>query len=253
MTPEMQFFAAKCIGCGQCIKVCPSATDRALFSDACTVCGICAENCMAEAMKKVGRYYSVEEIMNDLRRDADVYLSSGGGITCTGGEPLLQTEFLKELLTACKNAGWHTAVETAACVPWDSLSAIADVCDLFICDIKTMDSALHRRCTWQTNELILENIRRLSSCGKPLLLRTPIIPGVNDDDASVAAIAAFTAELPDEVSLELLPFRNLCAGKYESLHREFSAVHLETPSPKRMNELAEIVRSTGVFCTVNGI
>ncbi len=253
--PEMQFYAARCIGCGVCAGVCPHAKDgkRALLSDDCTACGACAEACMAEAIRLTGKSRTADEVIADLLSDSDLYEKSGGGITFSGGEPLLQPEFLRALLLACRERGWHTAVESAVCVPWERIEALLPLIDLMICDIKTLDEAAHREATGQSNARILDNIRHIAGTGKPLLLRTPIIPGFNDSRESVAAIAEFIAALPGSPALELLPFQSLCKSKYESLHRAFGAETLETPERAYMKELAALAERSGVFCTVNGL
>ena len=253
--PQIQFYQNRCIGCRACVDACVrgEAGKRALFTDACTDCGSCAEACMTEALRLTGKERTVEDVMAELARDGDIYASSNGGITFSGGEPMLQPDFLRALLEACRKLGWHTAVESAVCVPWETVGSILPLTDLMICDVKTVDDEAHRKATGRSNALILENVRRIAESGAPLLLRTPIIPEFNDGDADIAAIAEFIATLRHRPSWELLPFRDLCKSKYESLNRPFGADKLETPKNHRMDRLREIAEGFGIHCTVNGI
>ena len=208
---------------------------------------------MSEALRLTGKVRSVDDVMSELARDSDIYSSSGGGVTFSGGEPMLQPDFLRSLLTACREYGWHTAVESAVCVPLETIKSILPLTDLMICDIKAIDDDAHRNATGRSNVLILENIKRIAESGSSLLIRTPIIPGFNDSDTTIAAIAKFIASLHCKPSWELLPFRNLCKSKYESLNRAFGADDLETPKNDQMKHLVEIAEGFGINCTINGV
>ena len=166
---------------------------------------------------------------------------------------MLQPDFLRSLLGECRKNGWHTAVESAVCVPWSTVESVLPLIDLMICDVKTMDDEAHRTATGRSNSLILENIKLIAESGTPLLIRTPIIPDFNDSDEAVSDISEFIASLNGKPNWELLPFRNLCKSKYESLHRPFGADNLETPEKDQMKRLTEIAEGYGVNCTVNGV
>ena len=252
LQPQLQFTAMRCIGCGACVQACGqgSLVKTARFTEQCTLCGRCVDECYAEALEMVGRSYTIEEVMTDILRDESYYASSGGGITCSGGEPLLQPQFLCELLTACKERMLHTAVETALCVDNAVLAPLLPLVDLFMCDIKTMDDALHTAVIGQSNGRILQNLRCLSENGRQLLLRTPVIPGFNDTEDAIVAIADFIASLPGRHALELLPFRDLCTSKYAALNRPFGAAGLKTPEDAQMEQLAAAARARGIDCTV---
>lgn len=252
MRLQMQRTDMRCIGCGECAKVCPRAKDGkpALFTQDCIHCGKCAESCFAEAIERVGKVMTIPEILDDVLRDKSYYAASGGGVTISGGEPLLQPEALSELLTALKENGIHTAVESALCVDSDILQTMLPLVDLFLCDIKCMDDARHKAVIGQSNRLILRNLRLLCETGKAVTLRTPVIPGFNDTDADIAAIAEFVSTLPGRPALELLPFRDLCTAKYAALHMDFGAAGLNTPEDEKMQHLAAIARAHGAPCTV---
>ncbi len=249
--PEMSFDAARCIGCGKCAAACPksSGTRTALF-ESCDGCGRCENVCFAGARKLYGREYTAAEILADVLADRDLYRKTGGGVTLSGGEPFCQAEFLLELLQALNREGVHTAVESAGFADWDTIEKALPYIDLFICDIKSADDEKHRAATLQSNQLILENIKRLSQCAN-LLLRTPVIPGFNDGEGELSAIADFIALLPNRPKVELLPFSGICKGKYISLNRPFPAEGLVPPSSAEMERFAEIFRQKGLYCTVN--
>lgn len=246
---ELQYFADRCIGCGACVEVCPTSAHSMvdgmhLFDRTrCTACGACPEVCFARALVMAGEPKSAAEVVEILMRDRVFYETSGGGVTISGGEPLLQPRFTRAVLSGCREAGVHTAVETAANVPWDRLLEILPVTDLVMMDIKTMDSETHRRVTGVPNERILENARRLGDSGVPLIIRTPVVPGVTDDEESIRAIAAFVSELPTVVRYELLRFHSMAESKYAALGMEFRVEGITPPTTDRMEALAAVASS----------
>jgi len=239
---EILAYPSKCIQCGACVQACPQAKDgkTAMFSEQCLHCGACADVCYSHALEKSGYEISVEKLMEELVEDIDIYQTSNGGVTFSGGEPLLQPEELLAALKACKAEGIHTTVETAACVPWSQIEPMLDYIDLFLCDLKHMDDEAHRQGTGMSNSLILENIQKISQAGKPMLIRTPFIPGYNDDMKNVESMAAFVRSLPSRPQLQLLPFHNICVSKYDALGREFSEAN--TPVPEK--SLLETIRDS---------
>lgn len=251
--PQLMFYSNLCIGCGKCVSVCPHSENgkTARFTDKCCMCGKCADFCYAGAIKIIGKAYDANSVMQNILRDKDIYLRSGGGVTFSGGEPLLQPEFLSELLDCCMESNIHTAIETAANVDYSVIDKIAEKTDMIICDIKTVDAEAHLKAIGVTNTQILHNIRNISVSGKQLLLRTPVIPGFNDSPDSIIAIAEFIHSLKHKHTLELLPFRGLCVGKYTALNRSYSAAGLKTPSKEHMAKLADIAIRNGVDCRVN--
>lgn len=251
--PEIQFFPERCIGCQVCAETCVRAGHH--FDEAgvhhyarsrCIGCGACAEICYAQALVLVGKRVSVDAVMAEIRADAAFYASSGGGVTVSGGEPLLQVEFTHDLLAACRAEGIHTAIETAANVAWERIAGLLPVVDLVMMDIKHMDSTVHRDATGVPNERILANARRLGEQPQPLIVRTPIVPGVNDTPADVAAIADFVAGLPNLLYYELLPYHPMAKSKYRSLDLDYRGEDLPTPSAAQMAELVAVAAAHGV-------
>jgi pyruvate formate lyase activating enzyme len=263
LQPEVQFFPQHCINCLACVKACTHGAQTApegshvYLRENCVSCGACVDTCYAGAMVMTGKRMTVDEVMAEVLADRDFYASSGGGMTLSGGEPAMQVEFSYAILARSKAEGIHTAVETAANVPWESLERLLPVTDLIMTDIKHMDSARHKDATGVHNERILENQRRLAQMGKPMILRTPVVPGVNDTPAEIAAIAAYVRSLnelrpagAEPLHLELLRFHHLADDKYRSLGMDHRAAKLTPPTKEHMAELGEAAKGQGIECQV---
>ena len=250
--PELQVFLDRCIGCGECFKRCPNGAhvllngQRQFRRQLCVACGRCAETCYAEALVLVGEARSVNEVMEEVLRDCPFYETSNGGLTLSGGEPLLQPDFAYALLEQCKREGVHTAIETAANLPWERLNSILPVTDLVMMDVKLMDSARHRKHTGVANQRILDNAMRLGQQRIPLIVRTPVVPGINDTPEDVGAIAEFVATLPSLLYYELLPFHPMARGKYASLDMDYRAKDLRSPSKEEMDALVKVAQEFGI-------
>ena len=250
--PEIRFEAGRCIGCGDCREVCFSGVpEKIRFTDDCILCGKCAETCFAEAIKIEGRKMTAEEVFEDVLRDRGAYSVSGGGVTLSGGEPLLQWRFAAEIMSRCKDAGIHTAIETSCFASREALEALMPLTDLFMCDVKAYDPELHRAGTGQPNGSILSNIEYISRSGKALIIRTPVVPGFNDSEKEISDIARFISGLPREHTFELLPFHGLSAAKYASLGKVYGAEGLNTPSNEKMEQLAKAAEVFGINCRIN--
>ena len=249
---ELQIFPDRCIGCGVCFDRCPqgahvAANGSRLFRrELCVACGTCVETCYAQSLVLVGESKTVKEVVEEVLRDRPFYERSDGGVTLSGGEPLLQLAFSRAILARCKEENLHTAIETAANFPWERVEAILPVTDLVMMDIKLMDADKHRAATGVSNERILDSAQRLGQSGKPLIVRTPVVPGVNDQEDEIAAIAAFVATLPNLLYYELLPFHPMARGKYESLDMDYRAQGLKSPSKERMEALADVARRADI-------
>jgi len=243
--PQLQLFPDRCIGCGECFERCPRGAHvmteegRRFLRERCQACGTCVETCYAQALLLVGEEKTVDEVVEAVLRDLPFYETSGG-------EPLLQLEFAIAVLARCREAGLHTAVETAANWPWARLAALLPVTDLVMMDVKLMDAARHKACTGVSNARILENARRLGVEAPALIVRTPIVPGVNDNPEDVRAIAAFAATLPNLLYYELLPFHPMASGKYDSLDMDYRARDLKTPSKEQIQALAQVAQEAGI-------
>lgn len=218
---ELAYYAHKCIGCGECVNVCPvdahsisdgvHSLDRAL----CTACGKCAEVCLGDALTLYGKEMTVDELMPRLLEDREFYSNSGGGVTVSGGECLTHADFCRELLSRLKAEGISTAVDTCGFVSREAIDKVLPFTDVFLYDLKAISSETHKKCTLRDNGIILENLRYLASKGATIEIRTPYVPDYNDGE--IEAIAAFLRELDRNISIRILPYHNYAASKYESL------------------------------------
>jgi len=262
--PEVQFFPNRCIGCAACVETCPEGAQsfdengtRIFDRELCVACGACVDTCYAEALVFSGTAMTAEAVVDEILLDRAFYENSGGGVTLSGGEPALQVEFSREILERCRAAGLHTAIETAANVPWKSLEALLALTDLVMMDIKHMDPDKHRDAIGAPNALLLANARRLVESGKPIIFRIPVIPTVNDTPEEVAAIASFVRELhdlrvaqhdgaagePASLTLELLPFHRMAGDKYNSLGWAYRAADLAPPTKELMTRLTDVAQA----------
>lgn len=229
--PEPGVYPDKCLGlkdCTRCVRACKtgallvSGDDRVVAIDRskCVHCMACARACPSSAIQAWGEYYTVEEAMEIIRRDRIFYERTGGGVTVSGGESLLQPQFVTALLRQCKQEGIHTCLESALHVPRDIVEQVLPYTDLFITDIKTMDPEAHRARCGVDNVRILENIRYLAERGVDLVIRTPVLKGFNATDESIASIGDFIVrELKNRVvQYQLLPYRQMGTEKYKSLN-----------------------------------
>jgi pyruvate formate lyase activating enzyme len=247
LEPELILRPERCIGCGACLDVCERAalilegdvivTQR----ERCTACGACVEVCYAEARELVGRPMTVGQVMEEIERDVVFYDQAGGGVTFSGGEPLAQPAFLRALLRACKAQGLHTALDTCGYAPWEVLDDIREDVDLFLYDLKLMDDARHWRFTGVSSKPILENLQHLSRCGHRIVLRVPIIPGVNDDEENLRQMGGFAADLPSLERIDLLPYHRIGRDKYQRLGRTCPMPETDPPSQARLVAIAEVL------------
>ncbi len=255
--PELVLRENRCIRCGACIEVCePHAiawqadqivTDRAKCDD----CGACVTRCVAEARELAGQEMTVARVLAEVERDLAFYDESGGGVTFSGGEPLLQRGFLLELLCACKEKEIHTAVDTCGYATWHAFDSIRPYVDLFLYDLKLMDKARHEKYTGVSNRLILENLRALTGRGHQVIIRVPVIPGLTDDDENIRQIGAFVSTLQVQ-RLDLLPYHNIATGKYNRLDRDYALTKVQPPPAAQMERIAEILRGQGLAVKIGG-
>lgn len=210
---EMMFYKDKCIGCGKCKEVCPSQLKK------CDFCGRCELYCPADARRICGKEYTIDEVLSEIVKDNAFYESSGGGATFSGGECMLQIDFLCELLKKCKKNGIHTAVDTAGNVPWEYFELIMPYTDMFLFDVKCVSESLHIAGTGVSNRLILENLAKLSAVfDGHIFIRIPVIGGFNDNNGEMGKINEFLKDINYDKT-ELLPYHNIGSNKYTALNR----------------------------------
>lgn len=200
----------------------------------------------------VGRDVTVKEVMDIIAQDLPYYRRSGGGVTLSGGEALAQPDFTEALLRACKEMNLHTAIETTAFADYSVIERILPYTDLFLMDIKHMDSDKHQRFTTRDNHMILENAERLAKDAKELIIRVPVIPTFNDTDEEIAAIARFAKSLGTVKELHLLPYHRLGQDKYRGLGREYTLEHIEPPTDEHMKHLVAVAAETGLDVQIGG-
>ncbi len=247
-TPELIFRRARCVLCDDCLDVCPNQAirrqDDAILVDRsiCKASGNCAVACPAEALEIVGREMTVEQVLAEIERDRTFYEQSGGGVTFTGGEPLAQPRFLLDLLSACRTRGLHTALDTSGYAPWPVLDEIRPFVDLFLYDLKLMDDTRHREWADVSNVDILSNLRRLAELGHEILIRIPVIPGINDDEENLRAAGSFLATLSQVPHVELLAYHNIAEGKYAGLGWKYALPEIHSPTPERLEEIRFFLR-----------
>ncbi len=248
-SPQLMFRDNRCKACKECLTVCPTGAiswddGPGIDWNRCDSCGKCADSCYAGALEMVGREITVHQLVEEIRRDIPFYDQSGGGVTFTGGEPMQQREFLKQALSECKRSNIHTAVDTCGYAPWESFDALLHLVDLFLFDVKLINPDLHREYTSLPNQMILENLQKLSVAGARIIVRVPFIPGINDDLENQDAIRAFLAELPHLEQVELMPYHETGVAKYKALGMEYMLAGTQPPTDECIIEGEEYLQKS---------
>ena len=256
---EKMYASTKCIGCGTCVAACPdnaiALTPEGIITDAelCNLCGKCAEACPAKAIEMSGKRMSVAEIMNEIEKERVFFDQSGGGVTFSGGEPLLHHEFLIQLLDECGRRKIHRAVDTAGFANTEILLEVAKHTDLFLFDLKMMDSEKHRKWMGVPNEKIRENLKILAETGANINIRIPLVGGVNNDEENMKATARFVAELSGEKKVvNLLPYHKIAQTKYQKLGRPDDFRLLEEPTKEAQLRALNIFQEYGIMASIGG-
>jgi len=256
--PEHSLRAGRCRSCGQCVTVCKSGAislvDNRPVTDPnkCTLCGDCVEVCVAGAREIIGRKVSVGEVIGEIEKDVIFYDQSGGGATFSGGEPLMQADFLAELLEQCRLREIKTAVDTTCYSELAIIERISKNTDLFLCDLKHTDSAIHKRFTGIGNEVILDNIKWLASAGKAIILRVPIIVGFNDDLPSIEAIGRFASALDGVSRVDILPYNPGGRAKSVRLAQSYKLLETTPPGDQKMMAIAKELQNFGFKVKIGG-
>lgn len=248
--PTLSINSKVCISCKECLNVCPrqamswSEAGPKFNQEKCDYCGKCEEICVSGAMKIFGRLMTAEQIIEDVLKDEKFFVRSGGGLTISGGEPLLQHQFTKELLIRAQQMGLNTNVETTAFASREIIKDVLSLSDLIFCDLKHIDSATHRYFTGQPNELILDNIKFMSENSYPIVVRIPLIPGFNADEESLRNIAIFLSGLKGVKRIGLLPYHNYGKGKFDLLGEQ-NKWDCEKLNDEDIEKATEIICSAG--------
>jgi pyruvate formate lyase activating enzyme len=252
--PEMAFFAERCEAAGRCADVCPEAAisfagDLRIDFDRCTACGACAEACPHGAIRLVGRRMGLDDLERELLKDRGYFEASGGGVTFSGGEPMVHASFLAQLFPRLARRGVHIAIETCGAFPWSRMEALLPSLDLVYFDLKHLDSDVHRRLAGLRNDLILANFARLAASNVRVVPRMPVVPGCNDDVANVRATARFLRE-HGHFSLQLLAYHHLGEAKKPRLGAPLAPFELPSLEPDELEAFAALFEEEGIHAVV---
>jgi len=245
---QLAYFRHKCINCGECTLTCNSGSHNSengihiLDRTKCISCGKCADVCLGDALLFYGKEYSVDKLLNIVLEDKEYYFNSGGGVTLSGGECLLQADFCTEFLKRLKSEGINTAVDTSGFVNTESFEKVAPYTDTFLYDIKAIDPDVHIKCTGKPNDIILENLIYIDSLGKRTEIRIPYVPGYNDNQ--MEKIADFLINLKNVACVRILPYHNYAKSKYDSLG-------IKNTLPQKLPEKEEIRNAKRIFISKN--
>jgi pyruvate formate lyase activating enzyme len=256
--PQVGFLKLLCKGCGKCLETC---RENAINTDEnkhrinyslCSACGECVENCNYGALVKYGEPMTVDEVWDAVRRDKIFYDQSGGGVTVSGGEPLLHADFVRKLFRYCREEKIGTCVETCGFVPSESFMDVIPYTDMFLFDLKHMDSDIHKKYTGHHNEKILKNAALVIEQGADVVFRQPLIPGVNDTASNIEATARFLKKLGERaVRFELMPFHRMGRDKYRALNMDYLLDGLEIMDNETLEKIKDAYIDRGINCTIS--
>jgi pyruvate formate lyase activating enzyme len=256
---EVMFRPERCAEeCWDCVPRCPKKAIKekgAIISinpKKCDLCAKCEDVCAYEAVAIVGKDVTVEDVVREVEKDRIFYDESGGGVTFSGGEPLAQGEFLLSILDELNKSGIHTAVDTSGFVPFEVLHKVSKKADLVLFDLKVMDERRHRVFTGESNDLILENLQRLSENGNHIVIRMPVLKGLNDDTDNIQGMVDFLLPLNKSWQINLLPFHRGGEGKLKRLDKKSPLVNFKTPSASKLEEIKDRLSSHGFHVKVGG-
>ncbi len=258
--PEIGYRDSICTGCGNCIKVCTGQA-RALSLDEgkpkikiekekCTLCFRCVEACFFGAVKVYGRTMTVEEVFEEVEKDLPYYRNSEGGVTASGGEPLMQPDFVAGLFRRCKESGIHTAIDTSGYSGVRELEKVLAETDLVLFDLKLMNGSQHQRVAKKHNYVILRNARWILSKGTRMLIRIPFVPGINDSDENLVKTARFVVDLDPKLHVDILPYHRLGEGKYRMLGMDYLLTDTKLPTEEQLQRAFEVFKRFGLDCAI---
>jgi pyruvate formate lyase activating enzyme len=242
--PNLILFGDRCLSCGDCLAVCPQGAivrDEEVIRtlpSVCRACGTCVETCPSEARQLAGRWMSVAAVVREIEKDIAFYDESGGGVTLSGGEPLVQPHFADALLEACVGRRINTVVDTCGLADKNMLLCLSEKVDLFLYDLKVLDPVKHQKYVGVSNDSILENLEALARKRKPIVVRFPVIPGINDGAEDTRQMAVFLSRL-GLLRIDLLPYHHIGVEKYRRLGLRYPLDGLEPPSPDHLRQIAQ--------------
>lgn len=252
---EFEFVEKDCMGCGECVKICPVGariSPKEVIREKCTKCMRCAKFCPKDALKTAGEEKTIDELVEEVVKDMSFYTSSDGGVTLSGGEVLMQAEAAAKLTDELHKINVHVACETCGYMDWERARKVLTRVDLVLYDLKHMDSEQHKKFTGVGNELILDNARRLAAINPDkIVFRVPLIGNVNAAGENIRAVGAFANELKVK-RVDLLPYHELGVPKYEKLGRNYTENEFYTPSEEEKKELKNILEEMGITVTIGG-
>ena len=256
---EIMFRSSRCAEeCWDCVPRCPKKAIKkngniiAIDKKKCDLCGICGDVCAYEAVAIIGRDVTIHEIIEEVEKDRIFYDESGGGVTISGGEPLAQGDFLLTLLDELNIRDIHVAVDTSGSVPYEILEEVSQRADLILYDLKVMNEHRHRVFTGKSNTQILENLRRLNENGNNVIIRMPVLKGLNDDQENIQSMVDFLLPLNNSWPINLLPFHRGGEGKLMRLNKKSPLVEFKTPSSKKLEGVRDILSSHGFSVKIGG-
>jgi len=253
--PELFYRPRTCLACGRCVEVCPQGALRLratleIYRELCNACGQCVQACNTESLSLAGRELAVGEILQELLRDEIFYRNSGGGVTFSGGEPTAQPEALRVLAGLCRDRGLATCLETCGFFPWEAIEEALPALDLVLFDLKHLDSGRHQELTGAGNELVLANLRRLVEAGIEVVVRFPLIPGINDDPAHLGRLGDFLKGCAPGLRLDLLPYHRLGNSKYGGLGRPCPLEEVVPPTEEQLQAVKEFFERRGLAARI---
>ena len=250
---EFMYYIERCHTCGRCINICPKKSicliENGVTRDQerCNLCGDCVDVCINGAREIAGKQYAIKELIKEIEKDRMFYEQSLGGVTLSGGEVMAQDiEYIEALLKNLKKKGYHTAIDTSGQAPWSHFERVLPYVDLFLYDIKHMNPEKHQKLTGVNNELILENLKKLSHTNASVYLRIPLIKDINDDEKNIDQMITYIKEETHHQKIFLLPYHNTGMGKYSRLGRNYEGLLFEPPSKEKLETIKEVFYKNGL-------